>query len=191
MSVRRILALAVGVALFMSLGMVAAGAAAQTERHEFEESFTFAEYHPCLTDPDEAPLEGFEITVDLSGVDHHTHNKNGDHFTYRVSGTFVAVPVFFADADEDGQPEHEGEAGFAVAGPREGESFTGTFTDHGNGNINQNGSHTHNFNFRGQATGDEGTTFTWHDHGHITATGDPFEDPFAIIKNEFFKSRCN
>ena len=189
MAVRRFATLAIGVAVFMSVGVAGAFAQAETRTDHFEDSVTFADYVPCVSAF--PSLEAFLLDLEVQGVIHDTETENGSHFHERVTGTFSAVPVLLADEDEDGRPD-EGPEGFIVAGPREGESFTGTFSDSGSGNFNQD-NHTVAFRhiFKVRGIGDEGTEINHHENSHITAHGgDPFEDPSAIVKVIFMKARC-
>ncbi|MGH8514484.1 MAG: hypothetical protein ACREV8_11210 [Gammaproteobacteria bacterium] len=175
----------------MSLGIVGAGAAAETETTRFEGSDTFADYVPCVS---EFPsLEGFEITIEFEGVSHSTETENGHRFSERVSGTFSAVPVLLADEDENGEPDFDEATGsFVIAGPRDGESFTGTFADSGSGNFNKD-DHTvtlrHTFKVRG--IGDEGTDVNHHENAHITSLGGCPCDPSAIVRVDFIKAKCH
>jgi hypothetical protein len=179
-----------------SIGFVAAafvavsagGAAAETVTFH-NETDTFADYVPCVS---EFPsLEAFEITLTFNGVEHFNENNNGGHFTFTNTGTFSAVPVLLADADGDGEPDFDEETeSFVIAGPREGESFTGKVTVWGGGNFNRSGIVASTFTFSGHGTGDEGTQVRWNSVDHITAVGDPFEDPAAIIKVAFSRFNC-
>ena len=183
----RVLTFALAAAMFLGLGTI--GARAETQRFH-NESDTFADYLPCVT---EFPsLEAFEITITFNGVEHFNENKNGGHFTFTQSGTFSAVPVLLADEDEDGEPDFDDETeSFVIDGPREGESFAGNFTVWGGGNFNRNGTVATTFTFSGHGTGDEGTRVKWNSTDHITSQGDPFEDPAAIIKVAFNRFRCH
>ena len=182
----RVLAVAVAAAMFLGLGVI--GAAAETET--FSGEMTFADYVPCVT---EFPsLEAFEITITFNGVEHFNENKNGGHFTFTNTGTLSAVPVFLADEDGDGEPDFNEETeSFDVAGPREGESFTGKFTIWGGGNFMSNGTAEETFTFSGRATGDEDTEVKWNSTDHGTVQGDGPEDPDAIIRVAFNRFRCH
>ena len=171
------------------VGVSAGDVAAETETVH-NETTTFGDYVPCVS---EFPsLEGFEITTTINGVEHFNENKNGAHFTFTNTGTVSAVPVLFADADGDGEPDFDEETeSFVIAGPREGESFTGRFTIWGGGNFNLSGIAASTFTFSGSATGDEGTEVNWSSVDHATSVGDPFEDPAAIIKVAFSKFNCH
>jgi hypothetical protein len=173
--------------LFLALSAVGAAAETQTIHGATE---TFADYVPCVT---EFPsLDAFEITITFNAVEHFNENKNGVHFTFTSEGTFSAVPVFLADNNGDGEPDFdEATESFAIAGPREGESFTGKFTNWGGGNINRSGTASFTFTFSGHGTGDEGSSVKWNFNDHITSEGDPFEDPAAIIKVAFSNVRCH
>jgi hypothetical protein len=152
-------------------------------------SETFGDYVPCTS---EFPsLEGFEITTTFNGVEHFNENKNSGHFTFTQTGMFAAVPVLFADADLDGEPDFdEATESFVIAGPREGESFSGKFTVWGGGNFNRRDIVVFTFTFSGHGTGDEGTQVRWNSVDHVTSVGDP-EDPAAIIKTTFSRFTCH
>jgi hypothetical protein len=171
---------------FVGVGAVAAGAETQTVHHGTD---TFADYIPCVT---EFPsLDGFEITVTYNSVERFS-DTGGDHGSFHQTGTASAVPVVLADEDGDGEPDFDEEIGsFAVAGPREGESFTGKFKIHGTFNATPSGTFTDTFTFSGHASGDEGTTVHWNDLGHFTADGDPGQDPDAIIRAAFEQANCH
>jgi hypothetical protein len=151
---------------------------------------TFGDYVPCAS---EFPsLEGFEITTTTNGVEHFNGNKNGGHFTFTTTGTFSAVPVLFADEDGDGEPDFDEETeSFVIAGPREGENFSGKFTVWGGGNFNRSGIVASTFTFSGHGTGDEGSQVQWNSVDHMTSVGDPFEDPAAIVKVAFSRFNCH
>jgi hypothetical protein len=176
-------------AVGLVLGTSMTGASAET-RTFHKETATFGDYVPCVS---EFPsLEGHEITVTFNGVEHFNENDNGAHFTFTNTGTFSAVPVLFADEDGDGEPDFDEETGsFVIAGPREGESFSGKFTIWGGGNFNRSGIVNFTFTFSGHGVGDEGTKLKWNAVEHVTSEGDPFEDPAAIIKVAFSKFRCH
>lgn len=183
----RMVAVGVAVTLFLALGAV--GARAETESFRGI-TVTFVHDLPCMSDL--SSLEGHEMTLTFNGVVHENENRNGAHFTFTNTGTMSAVPVVYADGDGDGEPDVDEETGgFVAAGPREGESFTGKFTIWGGGNITRSGVMTFTYTEDGRATGDEGTSVKWHFNDHATAEGDPFEDPDAIVKVAFGKSRCH
>jgi hypothetical protein len=171
------------------VGVSAGAVAAETETIH-NETTTFGDYVPCVS---EFPsLEGFAITTTVNGVEHFNENKNGGHFTFTNTGTVSAVPVLFADADGDGQPDFDEETeSYMIAGPREGENFTGRFTIWGGGNFNRSGIVASTFTFSGSATGDEGTDVKWNSVDHVTSVGDPFEDPTAIVKVAFSRFNCH
>ena len=175
--------------LVSTLGLLLAGTApAQAETLTFHgETETIAEYLPCVS---EFPsLEGFEITLTFNRVEHFSENKNGGHFTSTDAGTFAAVPVLFADEDGDGLPDFdEATESFVIAGPRDGESFTGRYTLHAGGNF-QDGQSTFTFTFSGRGEGDDGTSVRWNSVEHITADGDPF-DPAITPKVAFSRFNC-
>ena len=173
-----------------AITMGAAGTAGAETRTIHNETTTFGDYVPCVSDF--PSLEGFEITTTVNGVEHFNENKNGGHFTFTNTGTVSAVPVLFADADGDGEPDFDEETeSFVIAGPREGESFTGKFTIWGGGNFNRSGIVASTFTFSGHATGDEGTEVNWNSVDHFTSVGDPFEDPTAIVKVAFNRFNCH
>jgi hypothetical protein len=185
---RRLIAVATIIA-GVGVGVSAGAVAAETETIH-DETTTFGDYVPCVS---ESPsLEGFEITTTINGVEHFNENKNGRHFTFTNTGTLSAVPVLFADADGDGEPDFDEETeSYVIAGPREGENFTGRFTIWGGGNFNRRGIVASTFTFSGSATGDEGTDVDWNSVDHTTSIGDPFEDPDAIVKVAFSKFNCH
>jgi hypothetical protein len=176
-------------AVGLVLGTTVTGALAETQTIH-NETETFGDYVPCVG---EFPsLEGHEITVTFNGVEHENENKNGGHFTFTETGTFSAIPVLFADADGNGEPDFdEATESFVIAGPREGENFTGKFTIWGGGNFNRSGVAEFTFTFSGHGSGDEGTEVKWNSVDHITGEGDIFEDPAAIIKVAFSRFRCH
>lgn len=180
---------AVGLVAASLVGVSAGGAAAETETFH-NETATFGDYVPCVS---EFPsLEAFELTTTFNGVEHFNENKNGGHFTFTNTGTFSAVPVLLADEDGDGEPDFDEETeSFVIAGPREGESFTGRFTIWGGGNFNRSGIAASTFTFSGHGTGNEGTEVNWNSVDHVTSVGDPFEDPAAIIKVMFSRFNCH
>ena len=187
MRARHLLAAAVAAVLAFGISAVAASAETVTFHKEID---TFGDYVPCVSDF--PSLEGFELTTIVNGVEHSTENKNGAHFTFTNTGTVSAVPVLFADADGDGEPDFDEDTEeFIIAGPREGESFTGKFTIWGGGNINKSGIFASTFTFSGHATGDEGTEVNWSSVDHVTSVGDPFEDPDAIVKVAFSRFNCH
>ena len=173
-----------------AITMGAAGTAGAETRPIHNETTTFGDYVPCVSDF--PSLEGFALTTTVNGVEHFNGNKNGGHFTFTNTGTVSAVPVLFADADGNGEPDFDEEIeSFVIAGPREGESFTGRFTIWGGGNFNRSGIVANTFTFSGEATGDEGTEVNWNSVDHITSVGDPFEDPTAIVKVAFSRFNCH
>lgn len=184
----RMVTVGVTVTLLVALGAV--GARAETESFQ-DVTVTFVHYLQCVSDF--PSLEGHEMTLTFNGVFHETENKNSTHFTFTNTGTLSAVPVLLADDDADGEPDvdEEDPASFVVAGPREGESFTGKFAIWGDGNINRSGVATFTYTEDGRATGDEGTSVKWHFNDHATSEGDLFEDPDAIVKVAFMNSRCH
>jgi hypothetical protein len=169
------------------LGVSATTASAETVTVQ-KGTDTFADYVPCVS---EFPsLEGFELTLTFNSVEHFSENKNSGHFTFTNTGTFSAAPVLFADADGDGEPDFDEETEeFVIAGPREGESFSGKFTQWGGGNFNRSGIVDFTFTFSGRGTGDEGTPVKWNSVDHVTSVGDP-EDPASIIKSAFSRFTC-
>jgi hypothetical protein len=177
----------VAVGLVLGASVTGASAETQTVHHETE---TFGDYIPCVS---EFPsLEGYEITVTYNGIEHFNENDNSGHFTFTQTGTFSAVPVLFADEDGDGLPDFDEETeSFVIAGPREGESFSGKFTIWGGGNFNRSGIVAFTFTFSGHGVGDQGTNLKWNEDDHVTSVGDPFEDPAAIIKVAFERLRCH
>lgn len=178
----------VGVTVMLIVALGAVGVRAETESFQ-DITVTFVHYATCVSDF--PSLEGHEMTLTFSGVFHENENRNGAHFTFTNTGTLSAVPVFYSDNDGDDEPDvDEGTGGFVVAGPREGESFTGKFAIRGGGSMNRSGVTTFTYTDDGRATGDEGTSVQWHFNDHATAEGDPFEDPDAIVKVAFQKSRC-
>jgi hypothetical protein len=178
----------VGIVATAVAGVTAGSAAAETDT--FHETTTFGDYIPCVSDF--PSLEGFELTTTVNGVEHFNGNKNGGHFTFTTTGTVSGVPVLFADEDGNGEPDFDEETeSYVIAGPREGESFTGRFTIWGGGNFNRSGIQASTFTFSGSATGDQGTAVQWNSVDHITSVGDPFEDPTAIVKSEFSRSNCH
>ena len=188
MRARLLLAAAFAAVLVFGLSATAASAETVTFHHE---TATFGDYVPCVS---EFPsLEGFEITTTFNGVEHFNENKNGGHFTFTNTGTVSATPVLFADTNPaDGEPDFdEATESFVIAGPREGESFTGKFTIWGGGNITNSGIFASTFTFSGHGTGDEGTEVNWNSVDHVTSVGDPFEDPAAIIKVAFSRFNCH
>ena len=176
------------VAVGLVMGVSATTASGETVTFH-QETETFGDYAPCMS---EFPsLEGFEITITFNGVEHFVENANGGHFTFTNTGTFSAVPVLFADANDDGEPDFdEVSESFVIAGPREGESFSGKFTVWGGGNFNRSGIVAFTFTFSGHGTGDEGTRLRWNSVDHVTSVGDPFEDPSAIVKVAFSRFNC-
>ena len=180
--------LAGALAAVLVFGLSATAASAETVTFH-QETTTFGDYVPCVSES--TPLEGYEITAIANGVEHFNENKNGGHFTFTNTAKFSAVPVLFADADGDGEPDFdEATESFVVAGPREGESFSGKFTVWGGGNFNKSGIVATTFTFSGHGTGDEGTEVNWSSVDHITSVGDPFEDPAAIVKVAFSRFNC-
>jgi hypothetical protein len=179
----------VGLVAAPLVAVSAGSAGAETQRFH-NETETFGDYIPCVT---EFPsLEAFEITTTFNGVEHFNENKNGGHFTFTNSGRFSAEPVLLADANNDGEPDFDEESeSFVIAGPREGESFTGKFTVWGGGNFNRSGIVANTFTFSGHGTGDEGTNVQWNSVDHVTSVGDPFEDQAAIIKVAFSRFHCH
>ena len=175
-------------AAVLVFGLSATAASAETVTFH-KDVATFGDYVPCVS---EFPsLEGFELTTTVNGVEHFNGNKKSGHFTFTNTGTFSAEPVFFADADADGEPDFDEETeSFVIAGPREGESFSGKFTIWGGGNFNNSGIVTNTFTFSGHGSGDEGTKVNWSSVDHVTSVGDPFEDPTAIIKVAFSRFNC-
>ena len=182
----RLIGAIVAVGLVMGVGATAASGETLTFHQETD---TFGDYVPCVT---EFPsLEGFEITITFNGVEHFTENANGGHFTFTNTGTASAVPVLFADGNNDGEPDFDEETeSFVIAGPREGESFSARFTVWGGGNFNRSGIVVFTFTFSGRVVGDEGTTVRWNSVDHVTSVGDPFEDPSAIVKVAFSRFNC-
>jgi hypothetical protein len=182
-----------GIAMVTAIGAVLGASLtnASAETLTFHnQTDTFADYIPCVS---EFPsLEAFEITVTFNGVEHFNENKNSGHFTFTNTGTFSADPVLLADANGDGLPDFdEATESFVIAGPREGESFSGKFTVWGGANFNRSGTAESTFTFSGHGTGDEGTEIQWNSVDHITGEGDIFEDPAAVIKVAFSKFRCH
>jgi hypothetical protein len=171
------------------VGVSGGAVSAETETWH-NETVVFGDYVPCVT---EFPsLEGYEITSTENGVEHFNENDNGGHFTFTTTGTVTAVPVLFADEDGNGEPDFDEDAeSFVIAGPREGETFTGRFTIWGGGNFNRSGIVATTFTFRGSVTGDEGTAVKWNSVDHLTSVGDPFEDPAAIVKVAFSNFNCH
>jgi len=175
----------------LGVGLAMNGATVNAETityHRFTE--TFGDYVPCVSEF--GSLEGFEITTTVNGVEHFSENANGGHFTFTNTGRVSAVPVMFADEDGDGEPDFDEETeSFVIAGPREGESFTGRFTIWGGGNFNRSGIVATTFTFSGRVRGSEGTLVRWNNVDHTTSIGDPFEDPSAIIKVAFSREHCH
>lgn len=177
-----------GLVVAVLAGPGAVGAMAETQTSH-SETITFADYVPCVS---EFPsLESYQVTLTFNGVEHFNENENGGHFTFTQTGRFSAVPVLLADEDGDGEPDFDEETeSFVVAGPREGENFTGKVTLWGGGNFNRSGIVANTFTFSGRGAGDEGTTVRWNSVDHVTSVGDPFEDPAATIKVAFSKFNC-
>ena len=185
----RVATIVAGIGAAAVVAVSAGSVAAETETfHDLTE--TFGDYVPCVS---ESPsLEAFELTTTINGVEHFNENKNGGHFTFTTTGSFSAVPVLLADADGDGEPDFDEETEeFVIAGPRDGESFSGRFTIWGGGNVNRSGILANTFTFSGRGSGDDGTAVKWNSVDHITSVGDPFEDPTAIVKVAFSRINCH
>jgi hypothetical protein len=192
---RLVLAAAVaGCALLLPAGPALAGAGtshpdAATFHNAVE---TFADTVPCHDD-----LGGYLITTTYNGQLHSTANDNGFWITGTETGTFAASPIQ-VETDSQGNLVRDPDSGNLIpivdaSGnpiPRDGESFSGKFTDWFGASINRNESVlTETFNIHG--VGSAGTSFAAHDNGHVVTdgAGDPF-DPNTPLKLAFDHSTC-